>query len=158
MQQSLLAAERHYAAEGPWYYMNYWLGVPSTLLAALAGASAVPNLQAPDWLPVAAGLLAASLTSLLTFLDPHKRASAHHSAGRNYEALYHAAGFFERFELITEGSDASSLQTRIKKLNTDFDELLRSSPAIPGRAYIIAHRNLTEATGEVLRVEDPSHS
>lgn len=154
MRQSFLAAERHYAAETPWYQMNYWLGIPSSLLAALAGASAVPKLGAPDWLPVAAGLLAASLTSLLTFLDPHKSAGAHHSSGRSYEALYHAAGFFERFELVVDGVDASSLRTRLSKLNTDFDELLRSSPAVPGRAYIIVNNNLKKGNGEVLRSEE----
>ena len=154
MRQSLVAAERHYAAETPWYHMNYWLGVPSALLAALAGASAVPKLGAPDWLPVAAGLLAASLTSLLTFLDPHKRAGAHHTAGRNYEALYHAAGFFERFDLAMGDSELNALKSKLIKINSDFEDLLSASTAIPARAYGIAEKNIKKSHGEVLRVEE----
>ena len=42
---ALEAAERHYAAETPWYYMIYWLGIPSTILSAIAGAAAFPKIQ-----------------------------------------------------------------------------------------------------------------
>ena len=153
-QQCLLAAERHYAAETPWYHMNYWIGIPSALLAAVAGTSAVPKLGMPEWLPVAAGLLAASLTSLLTFLDPHKRASVHHTTARNYEALYHAASFFARFELVEEAADTGALRTKLLKLNADFNELLKSSPAIPGHAYTAATKNLIDRDGEVLQFNE----
>lgn len=145
-QQSLVAAERHYAAETPWYHMNYVLGVPSTLFAALAAASAGEYKQ----VAVVAGVLAAALTALLTFLDPHKRASAHHSVGRNFEALYNAAGFFERFELCAGGSDAVSLHTKLQKLDAQFHELLNSSPAVSPRAQAEAKQKVLNRTGEVL--------
>jgi hypothetical protein len=150
-EQCLLAAERHYASETPWYGVNYVLGLPSAFLAAVAGATAVQKLGAPEWLPIASGLLAAVLTSLLTFLDPYKRASVHHSTARNYETLYHGASFFGRFEIAQADSDLEGQRTRLLKLNADFNDLLKSSPAIPNHAYRTAAKALKDGRGEVLQ-------
>ena len=150
-EQCLVAAERHYAAETPWYHMNYFLGLPSAILALVAGTTALPKLGAPDWIPVTAGLLAAALTALLTFLDPNKRASVHHTCARSFETLYQAAGFLSRYEVQIYVEKPAALQDRLTKLNNDFTELLRSSPAIPGHAYRSAAAHLAAGTGEVLR-------
>ena len=155
----LWAAERHYAAETPWYYLNYWLGIPSTISAALAGAIAASKQPYSEWIAAGIALFAAVLTSLLTFLDPYKKASIHHTLAKNYESLYHAAGFFLRFESVKENTDPQEIEKKLYALVTRFNELLQSSPAIPGHAYKTAEHNIKGGEGEVLRVhEDQSHT
>jgi hypothetical protein len=115
-EASLLAAERHYAAETPWYHWNYLLGIPSTILAAVAGAAAFSKIAHSELVAGGISIVVAILSSLTTFLDPHKKASTHHNSAKAYEALYHNAGFFYRtglwrffIVLITDG--VSRLQT-----------------------------------------------
>jgi hypothetical protein len=147
-EASLLAAERHYAAETPWYHWNYSLGIPSTVLAAAAGAAAFSKYGV-----VAGGIsiVVAVLSSLTTFLDPNKRASIHHASAKAYEALYHSAGFFYRFESLNDNADTEDLEQKLSALNSAFLELNKSSAAIGGRAYRIADENIKEKRGEVVR-------
>lgn len=148
----LLAAERHYGAETPWYHINYLLGIPSTTIAAIAGATALSTFQNHEWVTAGIALLAAALSALLTFLDPYKRASVHHATARGYEALYHAAGRFVRLELNGDNMEQDVLENRLATLTTKFDELLQSAPPLPGSAYKTAERNLKRQQGEVLRI------
>ena len=154
---SYWAAERHYAAETPWYQANYWLGVPTVVLAAIASASAFSNWKGG----VAAGLLSiavAVLSSLNTFLNPNKKANAHHSSAKAYESLYHAAGYFYRIESLKDGANVTDLEKRLAKLSKDLDELNKNSLALSGQAYRVAEEKIRKNRGEVVRdpVDDRS--
>jgi hypothetical protein len=153
-EASLLAAERHYAAETPWYHWNYSLGIPSTVLAAVAGAAAFSKQAHSEFVAGGISIVVAVLSSLNTFLDPHKRASSHHASAKDYEALYHSAGFFYRIESLNESSDTKDLAQKLTALNSTFSELNKNSLAISGRAYRIADGNIQEKRGEVVR--DPA--
>jgi hypothetical protein len=150
----LLAAERHYAAETPWYHLNYFLGIPSTIIAATAAVTALSNPPTKQWVTAVIALLAAALSALLTFLDPYKHASVHHATARSYEALYHSSGRFLRLELTKDHTDPDVIEKTLGALTNRFDEVLQSSPALPGSAYKTAERNLGTGKGEVLRVFD----
>ena len=152
----LIAAERHYAAETPWYHLNYWLGIPSMMISAITGASAFSKFENHEWVTAGIALIAAGLAALLTFLDPFKRASVHHTTGRGFEALYHAAGRLVRLETPAETARVDALEKKLAELTLKFDELLQSSPALPGRAYAIAEKKLISGNGEVLRLVDAS--
>jgi hypothetical protein len=153
---SLLAAERHYAAETPWYNWNYILGVPSTILAALAGAAAFSKLNHSEIVAGSISIVVAILSSLTTFLDPHKKATAHHQSAKDYEALYHNAGFFYRVQSLGEKVEPTKLEQKLETLVSKLNELNRNSPAIPGSAYKIANQKIKENRGEVVR--DPSQT
>ncbi|HEY9826674.1 MAG TPA: SLATT domain-containing protein [Stenomitos sp.] len=149
---SYWAAERHYAAETPWYQANYWLGVPSVILAAIASASAFSNWKSG----VAAGILSiavAVLSSLNTFLNPNKKANAHHSSAKADESLYHAVGYFYRIESLKDGANVTELEKRLTKLSKDLDDLNKNSSELSGRAYRIAEEKIKNNRGEV--VKDP---
>ena len=152
--QCLWAAERHYAAETPLYALNHWLGIPSAVLAAIAGTTAFTTFQHHEWVTAVIALSASVLTSLLTFIDPYKKASVHHRIGRGFEALYHDAGILARFEVERDNPNLPGLDAKLEALVTKFNELLQSSPGLPGHAYRTAAKNLATSKGEVLRVPD----
>jgi hypothetical protein len=105
---SLWAAERHYAAETPWYYAVYWFGIPTTVLSAIAGAAAFSKITNSALLAGSISITVAILSSLMTFLDPSRKATIHHTAAKSYEALYHEAGYFRRIELLLISPEVSS--------------------------------------------------
>ena len=153
-EQSLWAAERHYAAETPWYIWNYLLGIPTTILAAVAGAAAFSKVNNSEFVAGCISILVAILTSLITLLDPHKKASIHHNSAKAYETLYHNSDFFYRIESLNEMVDLQELEKKLHDLNSKLNELNQSSPAIPGRAYRIAEQNIKAGKGEVIRVPE----
>jgi hypothetical protein len=153
-EAALIGAERHYAAETPWYYSIYWLGLPSAVLSAIAGAAALSQYPQSSYVAGGISIIVAILSSLMTFLDPSKRANAHHTAAKGYERLYHEAGFFYRIEALDGADDIKQRKVRLTELAKKRNDLDEASPAIPGRAYEVAEKHIKEDDGEVVRDPD----
>jgi hypothetical protein len=90
------SGKAHFNAGERWARYHYWLGVPSVVLSALAGAAFFK-----DYATVAGVMSAvvAILTSLMTFLKPSERASAHKGSGDQYLALRNDARVFREIRL-----------------------------------------------------------
>ena len=69
-EDALYSSKGHFNAEDTWVRRNYWLGVPATVLGAVAGATLIKS--QPEW-ATAFTLLASLLTGLMTFLKPNER-------------------------------------------------------------------------------------
>jgi len=150
-EASLWAAERHYAAETPWFMINFWLGIPSVILAAIASAAAFSDVQSSKLVAGGVSLAVAALTALLTFLDPHKRAHLHHETAKQYEALYHQAGFFNRIQTQDTNCTTDDLAKVLTAFHARFNEINQGSPSVPCRAYRVAERHIKSHKGEVVR-------
>jgi hypothetical protein len=153
---ALVGAERHYAAETPWYYAIYWLGIPSTILSAIAGAAAFSDIKDySKWVAGACALAAAIFSALMTFLDPNKKAGAHHTTAKEYEVLYNRCGYFRRVELNDHEVDGRKAAESLKELSTALSKLNAASPAVSGRCHKAAERVcLGKRRGEVPRHAD----
>lgn len=150
---ALLAAERHYAAESPWYYMVYWLGIPATMLAALSGAAAFANI-ANGLVAGVISIIVAILTSLMTFLNPNTKGDAHHAAAKGYEALYHSAGIFYRVESLSSAIDPNKQLELMMALSTTFNDLNKTSPVMSGWGLRHGGEAVRTGVGEVVRDPD----
>lgn len=67
------SGKAHFNADNRWGRYHYWLGIPSVVLSALAGAAFFKNYG--DIAGIMSAIVAI-LTSLMTFLKPSERASA----------------------------------------------------------------------------------
>jgi hypothetical protein len=148
---SLHAAERHYAAETPWFYSAYCLGLPSVICSAVAGVAAFSELQHGKVLAGVLSIVVAVLSALVTFLDPHRKASAYHLSAKGYEALYHQAGYFLRIESLREDAPIKEVDETLGKLMSEFKKLNEHSLPISGRAYRVAEQKIRTGRGEVVR-------
>jgi hypothetical protein len=129
LQEDVLWSEKaHFAMATVWRRAHYWLGIPSALLAAFAGVSALK--LSPELAAVLAAL-SVLLTSLLTFLQPEKRATEHHQTGIAYSDL---RGKLRRLRLI-EALDA----TKTEELKQELSEYAATKTEI-----MKAHRTLSE--------------
>lgn len=143
------SAKGHFEAARVWGKCNKWLGVPATVLAAVAGASALA-----EYGVVSAGfaVVVAILTGLLTFLKPSECASRHLSAGNAHNEVRNDARIFANIEChaATPGSD---LKGQLADLNSRRNTLNTDSPQIPRWAYKKAKAGID--AGEALyRVDD----
>ena len=140
-EDSIHSAKGHFNAADIWRRRHYSLGIPATILGALAGAAIVK-----DW-PTAAALLslaATILTALVTFLKPTERASEHKTAGEQYLALKNDARVFREIELLVQ--DGESHADKIKALSQRRNELNQGCPEIPRKAFEQARDGI--ASGE----------
>ncbi len=156
MNGSLLAAEQHYAAETPYYWMRDWIG--GIAAASTAVASAVAFKQAYNGR--LAGYISACvfvLSAILAFLKPGTKAEVHHRCAKGYEGLYNEAGYFYRVESCSQAATAKALEKRLRQLTNKSNELKRNSPPIGGYAYSSAAKHIKKGGGEVIRIQEQEY-
>jgi hypothetical protein len=90
------SGKAHFNAGDRWARYHYWLGIPSVVLSALAGAAFFK-----DYGDIAGIMSAvvAILTSLMTFLKPSERASTHKGSGDQYLTLRNDVRVFREIKL-----------------------------------------------------------
>lgn len=142
-EDSLYSAKGHFIAGGCWAKVNFWLGVISAILSAVAGASALDNHN------IIAGTLAilvAVLSATITFINPNERATAHHRAGNRYNALRNDARIFSEIEVAV--ADHKKSIEDLKKLNDRRNKLNSESPQIPKWAFKKARKGIEEGEAQ----------
>ncbi|WP_009909935.1 SLATT domain-containing protein [Burkholderia thailandensis] len=128
----------HYNAAARWARYHLWLGLPSALLAAIAGAAAFKNQ------PEIAGTLAlvsTALTTVLTFLKPSERSELHKTAAGQYQGLRNQARIFREIGLM-DGMTLDDAKARLFELTKSRDELNQGSPAIARCDYKLAQQDI----------------
>jgi len=128
----------HYNAAARWARYHLWIGLPSALLAAIAGAAAFKD--QPE-LAGALAFLSTALTTVLTFLKPSERAEMHKAVAGQYQALRNQARIFREIGL-TDDLAADAAKARLFELAKTRDELNQSSPAIARRDYELAKKDI----------------
>lgn len=146
-EDSLYSAKGHFVAANFWTNFRLWIGVPTAILSAIAGASALSQFDNHN---VIAGILAitvTALTAVTTFLNPNEKANSHQSAGNKYNSLRNKARIF--FEIDSCGESANQeLIKRAKELTKKRDELNQNSPQIPRWAYKKARKGIEEGEAD----------
>lgn len=141
-EDSLHSAKSHFASAEHWGWLHLAVGIPTTLVAAVAGVSALNDY------PKLGGILAiavAALSALATFLNPSGRQNAHLLAGNQYQALRNAARIFCEIDLADPDEESKWRQT-LGKLADRRDELNMSSPQVWSCAFVKARARI--AAGE----------
>jgi len=137
-EDALYSAKGSFEAARTWARVHLTLGIPTALVAAVAGVSAFNNL--PDLAGVLA-VLAAALSAVSTFLDPGEKALAYHSAGTRYSSLGARARFLREVTSQTE-TTPSDQASELKEILTAKDKLNQESPIIPRPAFERARKGI----------------
>ncbi|SKB11415.1 conserved hypothetical protein [Planktothrix sp. PCC 11201] len=118
-----------------WSTAHLYIGIPSTILAAIASVQAINSLGGEyQLLSVVIAVLVAILAPLLTFLDPNGRANNHLNASRVYEQM---ADQYDSFTLKCR-LEPRSIQEEfndLTQLNSIYSESKKNLPACPEWAY-----------------------
>lgn len=151
-EDALFSGKGHYNACGPWESWHRRLGVISAILSALAaGAASVKD--ASPWIVVALSVLAAALTSVVTFLKPNEEADRHRRAGDRYFSIKNRARIFRTIELETAAADEQKLVEALKAISADLDAVRSTAPPIPEDAYKAALKSIEDDGAADYRVD-----
>ena len=145
-EDTLYTSKGHYAAADRWRNAHLWIGVPTAVLTGLAGAVIVGGPADVGGVPLdlVFGLVAivgAVSTAVMTFLGPEKRSTAHQAAGDGYNALKGRARRFREIDALKPLAD-DELSERLGAMVKERDDLNRSSPLMPTRAFEKARKNI----------------
>jgi hypothetical protein len=152
-ESSLYSSKGHFAAAAFWRRLHFYLGLPATILAAVAAASAFSQFDSGHTVGGWISIGVAALSGLSTFLNPNEKAASHFAAANNFDALQSKARIF--WTVDCRGKDTDQvIANRLKDLAEEKSELNRKSPQIPRFAYITAKKGI--AAGEAdYRVDKP---
>lgn len=125
-------------ATNAWRLTFLALGVPTTALAAIAGASALANYKVAA---AVLALLAAVASSLMNFLNPAGQVAEHRKAAGRYRTIENRARVFS--DITCAGSpdpDAGSLRRELFLLVEEWSKAVEASPPLFERFWRRARR------------------
>ena len=147
-ESTLLSSKGHWAAAHRWGFCHLYLGLPTTVLAAIAAAAWFKRSETYAVAGIISTIVAA-LSAVSTFLNANSKSAAHLKAGNGYDALQTKVRIFATIECFDESETV--LTKRLKDLAGEKEKLNRESPQVPPWAYKIAKKGVAagEATYEV---------
>lgn len=138
------SSKGHFAAAAAWRGMHVSLGIPTTILASIAAASAFSKVDSAHSITGWISIAVAVMSALTTFLNPSAKANAHCAAGNTYGALRDKTRIYRTIELLNEPDEA--LAKRLHQLSNEKNDLNQKSPQIPWFGRYFAQRGI--AAGE----------
>lgn len=146
-EDSLYSAKGHFVAANFWTNFHLWIGVPTAILAAIAGASALSQFDNHNIIAGILAIIVTALTAVTTFLNPNEKANSHRNAGNKYNSLRNKARIFCEIDSYGEDSE-QEITKQLKELAKQRDELNQNSSQIPRWAYKKARKGIEEGETE----------
>ena len=149
-ENCLYTSKGHFAAAQFWSKFHLWLGIPTVILASIAGASALSQFGSSIVIAGVISIVVVVLSATTTFLNPRERANIHLSAGNNYDSLLSKARIFWTIDCWQNDTD-EILTQKLRSLSEERDRLNRECPQVPRFAYLTAKKGIKkgEANHEV---------
>jgi hypothetical protein len=134
------SGKAHFNAGDRWVRYHYWMGIPSVVLSALAGAAFFKEYSN------LAGIMSAVvavLTSLMTFLKPSERASAHKGSGDQFLTLRNDARVFREIRL-TYACDEQAAIGGLDEFTKRRNALNQASAQFSRKDFELARKGIDE--------------
>jgi len=150
IEESLLYSSKgHFAASHFWSNFHLWIGVPTVLFSAIAGASALSQFDTNHIIAGSISIAVAASTSIMTFFNPNEKVSAHLNAGNNYDSLMNKIRIFWSIDCWRDESE-QVLTEKLKHFSEQKDKLNQSCPQIPRWAFNRARQGIKDGEGSYL--------
>ncbi len=144
MEEALqLTSKGHFATSHFWNNFHLWIGIPMVVLSAIAGASAFAEFDTHKIVAGIISIIVVALSSIITFLNPNQKSSAHLNAGNNYDSLLNKIRIFWSIDCWRDESE-QVLTERLKYFSEQKDKLNQSCPQVPHWAYKKAKRGIAD--------------
>lgn len=148
-EDATYSAKGHFNAAARWTQIHYGIGIPTAVMSAVAGVSALSEFDNHSAVAGSLAIFVAALTGVTTFLKPSERASKHLAFGNRFNSLKNRARVAA--ELDAQSLAPEDFRELLTELGSERDELNAAAPAIPRVAFKRAQTGITEgqATYEV---------
>lgn len=151
----------HYETGAHFSRLGYLLGVPSVVLSAIVGTAVFASLAkdgraaTSEWVTILIGFIsvvAATLTSLQTFMRYPERAARHRQSGAGFGALRRELEYL----LALPPDDPSVLRQELEAIRASMDKLALESPEVPSRLKKRFDREVPKGNLQFLTEKVPS--
>ena len=146
-ENCLYTSKGHFATAQFWSKFHLRLGIPTVILASIAGASALSQFRSSIVIAGVISIVVVVLSATTTFLNPRERANTHLSAGNNYDSLLSKARIFWTIDCWQNDTD-EILTQKLKSLSEERDRLNRECPQVPRFAYLTAKKGVKEGEAD----------
>ncbi|MGF1494722.1 MAG: SLATT domain-containing protein [Microcoleaceae cyanobacterium] len=129
----------HILVSERWSNTNLYIGIPSTIFAAIASVQAISELGGDgdtslQLLHIIFSITVAGLAPLLTFLNPSEKANSHKMASRVYEQMA------DRYDAFVLRCDLENKPIEVEldelvQINREYAEAKKPLPVVPEWAY-----------------------
>lgn len=143
----LYSSKGHFASSSFWNNFHLWIGIPMVVLSAVIGAAAFAKFDPDHIIAGIMSIIIVGLSSIITFLNPNQKSSAHLNAGNHYDSLMNNVRIFWSIDCWRDESE-QVLTERLKYFSEQKDKLNQSSPQIPRWAYSIAKEGIMSGEGD----------
>ena len=128
------SAKGHYEAAEYWTRFHLMIGIPTAILSAVAGASALAQFDNHSIIAGFLAIVVTALTAVATFLNPNEKANSHQNVGNKYNALRNKVRVFCNIDSLVESSEQELIK-QLKELAKQRDELNQDSLPVSTWAY-----------------------
>lgn len=142
-ENCLYTAKGHFVAAQFWTKFHLRIGIPTVILATIAGTSALAQFDNHYIITGISSIVVVVLTAITTFLNPKESANIHLTSGNNYDSLLSRARIFWTVDCRRENLE-EILTAKLKDLSEERDRLNRESPQVPRWAYKQAKKGIEE--------------
>lgn len=139
-ESATYAAQTQLEQSKRWSRANLWLGVSSSVLAAVAGTLALAGDAESEKIAGILALVAAVLAVVLTSLNASARTTACAAAGNAYLAIQNDARQSRLVDLDHEPVDV--MRNKLSELTARRDEQNKAAEVASNRAYQLGRRNI----------------
>lgn len=148
-ENCLHTSKSHFVEASFWTKFHLLIGIPTVVLAAIAGALAFASFSCGNILVGTLAIIVTILSAVATFLNPKERSSDNLTAGNNYDSLLTRVRIFWTIECRREES-INVLEENLKSFSAERDRLNRESPQPPWWAYKKAKKGIEEGEAEYI--------
>jgi len=142
-ENCLYTAKGHFVTAQFWTEFHFRIGIPTVIIAALAGTSALAQFDNRNIIAGILSIIVVVLTAITTFLNPKEKANIHLTSGNNYDSLLSRVRIFWTVDCRRENLE-EILTANLKDLSEERDRLNRESPQVPRWAYKKAKEGIEE--------------
>jgi hypothetical protein len=146
-ENCLHTSRSHFKAAQFWTNFHLWMGIPTVILAGIAGTLAFADFRHHDTYAGILAMVIVVFTSVTTFLNPKERANIHLTSGNNYDSLLSRVRIFHTIDCRTENPE-ELLADRLKSFADERDRLNRDCPQPPKWAHERAKKGINEGEAD----------
>jgi hypothetical protein len=146
-ENALHTSKSHFVAAHFWDGFHLLIGIPTVIIAAVAGTIAFASFTHGNVIAGVLSILVTILSAVATFLNPKQCAITHHKAGNDYDSLLTRIRIFWTIECRREES-LDILHDKLNNFALERDRLNRDQPQPSRWAYKIAKKGIEEGEAE----------
>ena len=145
-ENCLHTSKSHFVTAHFWNNFHLWIGIPTIILAAIAGTIAFADFQYHNLIAGIISIIVTILTAVATFLNPKESSNTHHNAGSNYDSLLTRVRIFWTIDCRREES-IDVLAGKLKEFSEQRERLNRDCSQPPKWAYRRAKKGIEQGEG-----------